>query len=163
MSLHRAVEAIRAARSELQYDDLEISRLYPPTDWWMPILVHESPQGLFQISFGLQGKEDDELYVFMRFAYCNPRSVYVPFCEVAALLMRMFDLQCLCDEDYPEEMKDAPHVIENSDWLLDILAPSMDLNKSYWHSDAETTEEAILRPGDAVARFIVPQLTPATE
>ena len=84
----------------------------------------------------------------------NPRSIYEPFCDVAALLMRHFDCACHCGEAYPPEMRDAPHDITSGDWLRDILIPSMDYNRAFWEQGAQTTDTAILRPGDAVARFV---------
>jgi hypothetical protein len=40
----------------------------------------------------------------------------------------------------------------------------MDYNRRFWQMDARTEEEAVLRPGEAMARFITPQLiTPSSE
>lgn len=140
LSLHHAAEAVRAARSELQYDSVECSRIYSEPMHAEEILFYESPLGHFRIGFELSGQNDDELSVSMSFEYCNPRSVYIPFLEVVELIMRQFGLECHCDENYPADMKDAPRVIAVPQWLLVLLAPIMNYNKDLWHSEAETIE-----------------------
>lgn len=110
-------------------------------------LVYETAQGLFQLLLTPYHKQ---VSVSLRFAYCNPRTVYKPFLEVAAWMMKHYQLSAsiMASDDTPE--------VNNPQEVESIFIPSMDYNRRLWQADARTGEEAILRPGDAIVRFISP-------
>lgn len=158
-SFRKIVQEARRQWPMLCPDEAEMARLLPPKRAEQEILVSETPDGLFQVSFRLGNLRRDDILIGLRFAYSNPRSVYEPFCRVAEWFMTQYELCCHIDPDLaPDQEALADKVCETSN-LRSLLLPSMDYNRRLWQSEAQTEEEAILRPGDAVERFITPLLS----
>lgn len=89
-------------------------------------------------------------------AYCNPRSVYLPFAAVVAWLMRTQKMQgsTLVSEQNLD--------LTTSEDVLKVLVPSMEANRHLWFQDAGTEQEACLRPDEAIERFIISPNTAKT-
>ena len=149
--------AIQAQWPEFHPDEVEIARLYEPLQPNERIFVHETTVGLIQLSTRLD-LSNACLEVAMRFAYCNPPRVEVPFCEMVEWLMQRYQLYCHIASDLAPEHQDEPDNVYAVEKARSLLLSSMDYNRRLWQLDAGTSEEAVLRPGDAVARFIAPQL-----
>ena len=73
--------------------------------------------------------------------------------------MTRYELYCRVDPDLAPEQQGVEDKVCDVHNLRTVLIPSMDYNRKFWQSDAQTEEEAILRPGDAVERFIMPLLS----
>ena len=150
------VNEIRREWPVLCQDDVEISRLMYPKRLDEEILVSDTPDGLFQVFVWLQHLNTDDVGISLRFAYSNPRTVYEPFCSLVEWLMKHYDLCCYISADLAPEQQGIGDTICEADNLRSILVPSMEYNRWLWQGDVQTEEEAILRPGDAVARFMTP-------
>lgn len=157
-STARIVQEIRAEWPNFQNDDVEIARLYEPLPTGVFMLSSESEAGLIQLTVQLGYSRMDAVALWVRFAYCNPRSVDALFCSVVEWLMRAYCLHCRVEANLAPT-REAQREISDPDALCDALLPSIEFNRLLWQSDAGTAETAVLRPGDAVARFITPQLT----
>ncbi len=146
-SVQQVIGELRQKWPSVRLDEEELGCLsYPPIPGEV-YLVHETMQGLIQI---LLTPSQGEITVSVRFAYCNPRSVYKPFMDIIAWLMERYEMYAsvMASDDIPD-LTD-PQKVE------DVLVPSMDYNRRLWQTDTGTSEEAILRTGDAVARFVTP-------
>jgi hypothetical protein len=112
----------------------------------------ETTIGIIQLSAQLDIAKSS-LVLVMRFAYCNPRSIQELFCDIASWLMQRYQLYCHVVADLaPEQQSESDNIYSAAQVCL-LLMPSMDYNRRLWQLDIGTGEEAILRPGDAVARF----------
>ena len=123
-------------------------------------LAYETAHELFQLKLSLDAGRGSGVTFSLRFAYCNPRSVYEPFCQVITALMSRYELICHPAPDFAPSDAGQPADITLPSDVRRLLTPSMDYNRRFWFLDAGTDEEAPLRPGDAIARFIMPRLTP---
>ncbi len=165
-SFRRLLQDIQCAWPTLRPDEREIARLMPPITPEQEILFSETPEGLFQIKLRLGGYgsdcQQDAVAISLVFAYSNPRSVYKPVCAVTEWLMARYLLSCDVVEDLaPEQQQEGvSNVVHDAGHLCDVLVPSMDYNRKFWFLDAQTEEEAVLRSGEAVERFIIPLCTP---
>lgn len=138
------------------FDEIELEHLQYPKRRKDAFLVFETDQGLFQMLISLH--KPGYIIFSVRFAYCNPRTIYEPFCEVVAWLMRKYKMYCQIMRDLAPQQGDILKEIDVISDVPAVLTPSMDYNRRLWQLDAETEEEAILRPGEAIARFIAPKL-----
>ena len=165
-SFRRLLQDVQCAWPTLRPDEREIARLMPPVTAEQDILFSETPEGLFQINLRLgssgSNHRQDNIAISLVFAYANPRSVYKPVCAITEWLMARYSLSCDVVEDLAPEQQQVgvSSVVHDARHLCDVLVPSMDYNRKFWFLDAETEEEAILRPGEAVERFIIPLCTP---
>ncbi len=141
----------------IRLDEEELSSRSSPPAKGEACLVYETAQGLFQV---LLTPSQGQVSVSVRFAYCNPRAVYRPFIEVVSWLMERYRMQAyVMASDSIPDLTDPRKVAAT-------LIPSMDYNRSLWQTDVRTTEEVVLRPAEAVERFVSPRvlnasLTPA--
>lgn len=131
---------------EICPDDIEMSELPYPAQPGETFLVYEGLNGVFQI---MLSQSQERIKASVRFAYCNPRSVYLPFAAVVAWLIRTQKMQggTLVSEQNLD--------LTSAKDVLKILTPSMEANRRLWFRDAETEEEACLRPEEAIERFII--------
>lgn len=156
---------IRTVAGEIQQewpafapDDLETHSQNYPARPDTVFLVYETSRELFQLLISVNASQNNSLYFSLRFAYCNPRSVYEPFCQVIIWLMNRYRLVCYPMRDLaPPDQEESKVICFPAD-IRRLLIPSMDYNRRFWFLDAQTEEEAPLRPGDATARFIMPRL-----
>ena len=146
----------RRSGPDFQPDDVESARLREPLPNGVVILASETVAGLMQLIVQLGHTNCDDIAVWLRFAYCNPVSVFEPFCAVAAWLMRTYRLACHIEAN-PAPDSGGLRDVADADAVRAVLLSSMEYNRRLWQMDADTEETAILRPGDAVARFIAPQ------
>lgn len=161
-SVEKLVRDIMTEWPIFQYDALEEARRFDPLPPGLVLLAAESAAGLIQLTAQLGYKEPDDIALWMRFAYCNPRSVDSLFSSIVERLMQKYRLYCHIEASLPSELG-AEGALYNPDAVCDALLPSIEYNRNFWQSDAATTETAILRSGDAIARFITPQLISASE
>lgn len=131
----------------LDEEEAELHSLSFPLTKGESCLVYETAEGLFQMLLTPSGMQ---VSISLRFAYCNPRTVYQPFSEVTAWMMKRYqrDASVMASDDLPD--------LTNPQDVERILIPSMDYNRRLWQADVRTDEEAILRPGDAIVRFMSP-------
>jgi hypothetical protein len=157
-ALNQVALEIEAEWPEFHPDDVEMAHLAntkrAEEDFW----VYETSEGLIQLIMRLNPDQGHSIRFSLRFAYSNPRSVYRPFCAMVEWLMQHYRMVCHVVPDLAPEQKGVSDNIDQADQVCAILIPSMDYNRRLWHLDAGTDAEAILRPGDAVARFIFPKL-----
>ncbi|MBV9848123.1 MAG: hypothetical protein JO250_00405 [Armatimonadetes bacterium] len=156
-SVARLAEDIQRRWPSVRADDLErdeIAHHVRPSDIF---LFSETEAGLYQML--LQVHHDGNASISLRFALCNPRSVYAPFCAMVSWLMECYQLRC-CNLSYVpptdsgEDFCDARVVAE-------ALTPSMDENRRLWQLDADMQEEQRWRPGEALAWFVRTRCVPA--
>lgn len=131
---------------EICLDDVELSELPYPARPGETFLVYEGLDGVFQI---MLSQSQEQIRATVRFAYCNPRSVYSPFAAFVAWLMRTQKMQA------HTLVAEQNLALTSSVDLLKILTPSMEANRRLWFRDAGTEEEACLRPDEAIERFII--------
>ncbi len=155
----QVIAEIRSTWQEIRPDIAETERLFSPKEEREELLVYHSAAGLFQLTVLLGNVQPDTISVHLRVAYCNPRTVHAPFCDVIAGLMDRYTLCAYCSEPAPPG-GDMRETIPDLRDVRTVLIPRLDYNRGFWQQDAQTTEEAILRPGDAVARFIMPLTVP---
>ena len=131
---------------EIRPDEAELSGLVYPARPGETFLIYEGQDGVFQILLSLS---QEQISASVRFAYCNPRSIYSPFAAVVGWLMRTRKMQgwTLVSEQSLD--------VNSSEDVLKVLIPSMDANRRLWFLDAGTEEEACLRPDEAIERFII--------
>ena len=131
----------------LDEKEVELRSLNFPLAEGEVCLVYETAQGLFQLLLTPYRKQ---VSISLRFAYCNPRTVYQPFIRVTTWMMERYQrcASVMASDDVPE--------VNNPQEVESVFIPSMDYNRRLWQADARTSEEAILRPGDAIVRFISP-------
>ena len=157
-TISKVVNEVRAEWPELQYDDAALELVsYRPTSNEV-FLVNESSLGLFQvrIAYSFFNSSDSYLEFDLRFAYCNPRTVYIPFCDFIEWSMQKYKLNCVIMRDLaPNFVFDGKDIIEDTQNVRPTLLPSMDYNRKLWQIDVGTSEEAILRPEEALARFVL--------
>ena len=120
------------------------------------IYVYQTSAGLIQLLACCNGG------LTLRFAYSNPRSVYMPFCAITEWLMRSYGFTCHLHSEPAPIQQGVSREITEPEQVCATLIPSMDYNRRLWQGDAGTEEEAILRPGHAIMRFITPQLLELT-
>ena len=137
-------------------DEVEMGRLFPPKRAGEEILVSETIEGLFQVLLNFRDTDGGSVGIRLRYALANPRSVYEPFCAFTAWMMEHYNLCCDIESDLAPEQQGISDTICEVNDLRSILVPSMEYNRWLWQGDAQTEEDAILRPGDAVARFMTP-------
>lgn len=140
-------------------DALESSLAYPPLADNVRIFVYESPEGLFQLT-AQHDDANDCLTFALRFAYCNPRSIYHPFCAMVSWLMRRYNLLCHVVSGLAPSQEGLSKEITDPEKVCDVLTASMDYNRRLWQLDTHSEEDAILRPGDAMARFVATLVSP---
>ena len=130
----------------IRSDEEELKCLSYPLMPGQVCLVYETAQGLFQMLTPGRG----QVTVSIRFAYCNPRTVYKPFIEIIVWLMERYEMcaSVMASDDISD--------LTDFQQAEDVLIPSMDYNRRLWQADVGTNEEAILRPGDAIIRFMSP-------
>lgn len=147
-SIQSLVSEMQREWPDIHRDEEEhLCQPYPPQRE-EAFLFYETRLGLFQI---MLTPHREGVTASVRFAYCNPRSVYRPFTSVIAWLMEQYGM-CgyTMASDRSQELND-PYAV------LTVLTPSMDYNRHLWQLDAGTSEEAILSPGRAIERFILPR------
>ena len=156
----RVEAAVQSLVSDLQrqwpvirLDEAEMRRHPCPLVQGEVRLVYETQQGLLQL---LLTPSLGQVSVSVRFAYCNPRSVYQPFIEIITWLMESYKLN-----GYVMASDDVPDLIASQE-VKPLIIPSMDYNRRLWQADAGTSEEAILRPVEAINRFIKPRIHSVT-
>ncbi len=120
-------------------------------------LARQTKEGLIQAAIWRE-KSSCALRIELRFAYCNPSSVYTPFCEMTAWLMQKFRLRCHIVPDLAPEQQGVSDDFDRPEIVAATLTPSMDYNRNLWQLYAGTEDTAALRPGDAIAKFISPRL-----
>jgi hypothetical protein len=151
-AIQRIVNDLRQKWPVLRSDETELRSLVCPLVPGEACLVYQTAQGLIQIMLTpCRGQAS----VSLRFAYCNPRSVYQPFTAMIAWLMERHQMHgyVMASDKLPD--------LSNPQEVETVLVPSMDYNRRLWQQDAGTSEEAILRPGEAIERFIsVENLSP---
>lgn len=130
-------------------------------------LCYETDSFIFQLLVDHSAAcQSPPVVVSLRFAYCNPRGIYEPFCDVTERLMQRYQLDChpMRDLEPPVEGKFrlVMEAIRDPSRIRSILVPSMDYNRLLWQSDVGTTEEAALRPEDAIMRFVAPRFVKLT-
>lgn len=152
------IAEIRQRWPTLYPDELEIARAIHPKRPEDEILVSETKEGIFQMFLKLGNLRDDDIFVSLKFAYSNPRSVYEQFCCLVEWLMIEYSLYCHIATDLAPGQQDQDEDIVDVSRLRSVLICCMDYNRNLWHLEAQTEEEAVLRPGDAVERFIIPLL-----
>jgi|GEM_PF-1212917 len=153
--VQQVVEDLRQKWPVIYFDEAEAelrSHSFPLTKGEV-CLVYETAQGLFQM---LLTSSRGRISVSARFAYCNPHAVYQPFIEVISWLMAHYRMSAyvMASDSIPD--------LADPDKVAAVLIPSMDYNRSLWQADARTGEEAILRPAEAIERFISPHSLTAT-
>lgn len=116
--------------------------------------------GFEEFSIGLYPLEGS--LISLRFAYTNPRSVYEPVFDFIGWAMCTYNLYCQVVPDLAPGQQPGIQIIHDARDVRSTLLPCIEYNRKLWQMDADTEEEAILRPGDAVARFITPRLLPLT-
>ena len=146
---------IQAQWPNFRPDEVEIGRLFEPLQANETLYVHETTKGLIQLSAQLDTAKGS-LILVLRFAYCNPRNVQELFCSIVSWLMQRYQLYCHVAADLAPEHRNESDNIYSLRQVNSLLIPSMDYNKRLWQLNTGTSEEAILRPGDAVARFVAP-------
>ena len=124
-------------------------------------LARSMAVGLIQLAVWRE-KSSCAVQIELRFAYCNTHSIYEPFCEMTAWLMRRYQLRCHIVPDLAPEQQGVSDDFDDPDKTREILTPSMDYNHQLWQEDAGTDATAVLRPGDALAKFIAPRLLHAS-
>lgn len=152
-SVQSLVNELRQEWPDIHTDEQELlCRPYAPKSE-EAFLVYETTRGLFQI---MLSPHQGQTRASLRFAYCNPRSVYQPFTSVIVWLMERYGMRgSTMASDQSQDLNDPQEV-------LTVLTPSMDYNRRLWQTDAGTNEEAGLRPGEAIERFISPQCLSAS-
>lgn len=154
LTTQSVADAMQRRWPEFGPDTPELERLeYPkrPDDLF---LIYDGLKGLFQVE--VMPAKADRIVVSLRFALCNPRTVYAPFCETISWLMREYDMTCILMRDpAPEQCGDLNEITDPAQ-IQAALTPGMDYHRRLWQCDAGTDEEARLRPGEAIARFIAP-------
>jgi len=148
---------VQAQWPEFHPDEVEIARLYKPLQLNERLLVYETAVGLIQLSARLD-VANGRLVLAMWFAYCNPRRVEELTCNMVEWLMHRYQLYCHISADLAPEHQGEPDDVYATEKVRSLLLSSMDYNRRLWQLDAGNGEEAVLRPGDAVARFIAPHL-----
>ena len=156
----QVVRDLLARWDDLRPDADDSYRFFSPKDEREEFLVHESEAGLFQVKVLLGNVRPDTISFHLRVAYSNPRTVLIPFFAVVEDLMLRYAMCATCSEPVLSSA-DARHTIDDAEAVHATFAPRFDFNKAFWHDDVQTGKEAILRPGDAVARFVTPQLIAA--
>ena len=141
----------------VQTDSLELAERADARSRNKVHLVRRTTAGLIQVALW-RDKSSCALRIELRFAYCNPRSVYGPFCEMTAWLMQKYKMRCHIVPDLAPEQQGISDDFERPEMAAELLTPSMDYNRSLWQLDAGTEATAALRPGDAIAKFITPRL-----
>lgn len=146
--IQQMAEELQEKWPVIHLDEVELRSHAFPSIIEETCLVYETTQGLFQL---LLTPAQGQISVSARFAYCNPRSIYPPFLDVVSWLMENYALKA-----YVMASDDVP---ELTDWreIESVLAPSMDYNRRLWQADVGTSQEAALRPGDAIERFVHPR------
>ena len=131
LDLHNSAREVHEVWPEFRYEH-EIPTCAPARHYSETNLIWETSESLFHVAFGMSEGPEDEVSVSMWFSYGSSRALYLPFCDVAAFVMRRFNLVCHCAEGYPPDLRDAPREIEDPDRLRDILVPSMDYGQSHF-------------------------------
>ena len=147
-AVQRLVGDLQRQWPVIRLDEVEMYRRPCPLVQGEVRLVYETAQGLLQL---LLTPSCGQVSVSVRFAYCNPRNIYQPFVEIITWLMENYKLN-----GYVMASDDLPDVTDSQE-VESLLIPSMDYNRRLWQADAGTSEEAILRPVEAIKRFIVPR------
>ncbi len=144
-TLQRLVNEIVQSNYHICPDDEEIGHLPYTPHSGEAFLVYKTALGLYQM---LLKAHEQQVHISLQFAYCNPRTIYKPFISMVANLMRRYGLQSyVMASDKPLDLCD-PQTAEK------ILTPSMDYNRHLWQADAGMNQEDILRPGEALERFV---------
>jgi hypothetical protein len=126
-------------------------------------LCFETPEALFQLLLRHTSTLPiKSLIIELRFAYCNPRAVVDPFCEVIAWLMQRYGLQCELTRDLgPRDVNGRfPELepIEDPTHVRQALLPAIEYNRQLWVQDVASDEELPLRPEEAIEHFVWPLL-----
>lgn len=156
-----AVEKLRVSLlkcwTEIHVDDVEMAHLQYRTNDEESFLVYESPHGLIQILIKTRKEDHDVVIVSIRFAYCNPKRIVDLFINIVIWLMDTFSMECYVLRDFAPEQREAKDRLTKTEDIRSVLEPSIEYNRKLWQKDAGY-EEACLRPGEALARFISPRL-----
>ena len=155
-SITRLAEDIQRHWPSVRPDDVErdeMAQYVQPNDVY---LFSETEAGLFQML--LHDGHEGNISISLRFALCNPRTVYEPYCAMVSWLMRRYQLQCCNFSSVSLERTDD---FCDANAVAEILTPSMDENRWLWQLDADMEEEQRWRPGDALAWFIKTHCVPA--
>jgi len=127
--------------TEFQSDAVASAYLeYPPRND-EEFLVYHTAEGLFQVRLSLNPRLGNAVNLSLRFAYCNPATVYEPFFAVTEELMRRYDLYCEVMSDFAPEQAGVPDTIETPDTLRAVLLPSIEYNRRLWQLDSDTDTE----------------------
>lgn len=119
-------------------------------------LIYKSPLGCIQIL--LEPGENDSVVTSLRFAYCNPRTVVSPFCDMIIWSMKKFGTRCDIMSNLDPGQDCQLKGITDPDAVRGVVGPSVDYNRRAWQRDAGSSDELCCSPGEAVAHFIYPQL-----
>ena len=149
--------------TEFQVDTVALAHLEYPQHSGEMFLIYESAAGLFQAQLRLNASAENAVNLSLRFAFCNPPSVYEPFFAVTEWLMQYYALYCEVMSNLAPEQADITDIIETPDALRAVLLPSIEYNRRLWQLDAGTNAEAILRPNEAIACFIAPHFLTTAE
>ena len=115
-------------------------------------LVFDSEKEIFQILLGLDW-QDSHVFVSLRFAYCNPKSIFESFCSVIEWLMANYQMQCQLMRRGNEGSGNVDVAVVNfPNQIRGTLIPSMELMRNNWMLLPGATEAKLL-PSEALHRF----------
>src|SRR5579884_2243494 len=102
-------------------------------------MVYEANEFVFEIQAlwaRLQGKEG-YVYLSLRFAYCNPPAVIVPFCDMVVWLMETYEMECSLARALDPAAGTAvanPVIVRTPEDVRDVLVPSITYNRNRWQA-----------------------------
>lgn len=159
-TLDDAENELRMMNSFIVEDKIAISKTLNIDNIHNRYMCYNTDTEIFQILLNSDTRGSSIRYS-LRFAYCNPRTIYLPFCKIVRCIMQRHQLSCYVMRDLDpstQTTKKDKAVIEDPSLIEAVLVPSIDHNRLFWQADAKTTEEAALRPEEAIEHFIVPLL-----
>lgn len=148
--------ALLAQFPEIKLDTYPLDHLEYPSRQEELFHVYQSQAGIIEIVLNLNKREGCCINISLRFAYCNPRIIYEPYCSIIEWLMARYSMYCEVMRDLAPSQECGADTIDKSDNVRAALIPSMDYNRKLWQLDAGSEEEAILRPGQAIERYMEP-------
>lgn len=140
------------------YDAIEIDpigfELYHPICPLDRILRYNGPEGIFQVHVNAVCNTGLVRALEIRVAYCNPNSVVVPMSNFVQWAMNRYDLELNILRDGPAGGLPSTLNSENADKLITEV---FNYQKSFWLLDFPLADNAVLRPEEAIERFVLPE------
>ena len=152
----RITQSLLEEWKQIHLDDNSVEQSEYPQWSGRTYLLFETSEHLFEMCVSEDGNL--RVAISLRFALCNPPSLYEDFCHVVGWLMKTYGFECVVARDLDPALPSRRDIARDPAEFYALFDQSVGYNRLLWEQDAGTTESRKLRPEEAVYElFLTPR------